>query len=255
MQLNNEELEIYEIYKKLATNREVNGVHAMEVLEKEFMKQRITLSRVEFKPFRDELRQIHAGYAVEEHNGKNEDGSVPNPNNQELTPVERKLQFIKQMYAIERNGDAGYVDPAIGRILDYEVPLKNVKQGANTEIEIGNIDLITETANKVYIINAKCQESNLPLSRSVFEVVTDFNMLSRRNFITDYNMAKRNNFKHYHVKEDIKPAILIFENSVAHNDLKNTSYNSLVGHLIDKYSIKIFIVKQQKEYGHYELVE
>ena len=68
------------------------------------------------------------------------------------------------MYAIKYNAIDGYLDRAIGHIVDYEVPVK--RQSVDSDIKVGLIDLVTETANKVYLINCKRMKSQESLIKT-----------------------------------------------------------------------------------------
>ena len=66
--------------------------------------------------------------------------------------------------------------------------------------------------------------------------------------------SNENRFNYYHTKDDIRPAILIFEGSRQHKELLVTNPNSLVASLVYQYKVRVFVVKQQDKYGRYELV-
>jgi hypothetical protein len=125
----------------------------------------------------------------------------------------------------------------------------------SSDIEVGNIDLISETMDKIYLISAKPMNSTGSLDKVVYETITKFDMISRRRFLSDYVEASVNKFKYAHTKDDFRPAIMIFEGSAEHKDLQEQDPNGVLGRLIYKYNIKFFILKQQEEYGIYKLIE
>lgn len=238
MKFNDKEYKLYEIYNLLSKEDTEEGRAHDKMVVEEFIKQRVDFSRIAFKDYRDVLVANHEGYAVEGHDGK-EIGNLDE-------------EFERQMYAIKYNGLEGYLDREIGHIVDYEVPVK--RQSVESDIKVGLIDLITETASKVYLINCKRMNSQESLIKTVFEIITKANLISRKQLIADFTESEHNKFDYYHTKDDLRPAILIFEGSRQHKELLETSPNSLVASLVYQYKVRVFVVKQQEEYGHYELV-
>ncbi len=236
MKFQGQEYKLYEVYKKLATKE--NKVE----LEQEIIKQRINFSRITFKEYRDVLAKQHVGYALESHDGKDnvvlEDG-----------------KYSKQIYCVDRLDCEGEVDYSIGRILDYDVPIKRLPDGISSDIDVGSINLVSETMDKIYLIAAKPMDSKGSLDRAVYEIITKFDMISRRKFLQDYTSATLNKFKYAHTKDDFRPAIMIFEGSQEHLDLQKEQPNGVLGRLIYKYNIKFFILQKQEEYGVYKLLE
>ncbi|AIO18160.1 hypothetical protein KQ51_00258 [Candidatus Izimaplasma bacterium HR1] len=236
MKFQGKEYKLYEVYKKLASRENKSE------LEKEIINQRINFSRITFKEYRDVLAKQHLGYALESHDGKDciikEDG-----------------KYAKQLYCVDRLDCVGEVDYSIGRILDYDVPIKRLPEGISSDIEVGNIGLVSETMDKIYLISAKPMNSTSSLDKAVYEIITKFDMISRRRFLSSYNDATTNKFKYTHTKDDFVPAVMIFEGSQEHKDLRNEDSNGVLGRLIYKYNIKLFVLKAQKEYGVYRLLE
>ena len=109
--------------------------------------------------------------------------------------------------------------------------------------------------DKVYLIDVKGMNSQEPLHHAVYEIITYYNMISRKKFIKDFTNATQNRFKYTHTKDDLIPAILVFENSLAYQDLKKENPDSLIGRLIYKYHIQFFVLQNQEEYGTFKLIE
>jgi hypothetical protein len=234
MQFNDKEYKVFEIYSLFSKegNKENDTL-----VEEAFIHQNIDCSRIAFKEYRDELVRCHLGYAVEEHDG-----------------VVGEDDLGKELYGIDRLGKEGKLDYAIGRVVDYQVPVKRCSDDCECDMDISNIDLITETATSLNLINIIDRDSNQSLLRNVMEIITYRNMISRTKLISDFSVAESNILKYYHTKDDLTPAVLLFENSQAHNDLKELKPDTLIGHLISKYNVHIFVVKDQDK-GIYELVE
>ena len=233
MKFKEEDVKLYELYSVLGTEYTKEDEENVKLLESEILKEGVNCSRIHFKEFRDQLAKPHQGYALENHNGDSDED-----------------YYTKEMYRIDRLGKDGKVDYGIGRIVDYEVPFKN---GGDSSIEIGTINLIAETALKLYLINAKEKDSGESLLRAVLETVTKFNMVSRRKLFESYNTTNTNAFKYNHSKENIFPALMIFEGSRPHNDFLQIDPSGLVGKLVYKYHIKFFIIKKQADENVYEL--
>lgn len=98
-------------------------------------------------------------------------------------------------------------------------------------------------------------DSKGSIDKVVYEIITKFDMISRRKFLANYNAATVNKFKYSHTKDDFRPAVMIFEGSSEHEELKNTDPNGVLGRLIYKYNIEFFILKKQEVYGVYKLLE
>ena len=236
MKFQGKDYKLIEVYKKLALREN------KEELEREIVNQRINFSRITFKEYRDVLAKQHLGYALESHNGKD-------------NVVKADGNYTKQLYCVDRLECEGEVDYSIGRILDYDVPIKRLPEGVSSDIEVGNIDLVSETMDKIYLISVKPMDSTGSLDKAVYEIITKYDMISRRRFLSDFTNAEVNKFKYSHTKDDFRPAVMIFEGSEEHKQLQNEDPNGVLGRLIVKYNVKFFILKQQAEYGVYKLLE
>jgi len=238
MKFKGKEYKLYEIYNLFSKDDNEEGLAHDKLVEEEFINQRVDFSRIAFKDYRDELVNNHEGYALPGHDGK-EIGNLDE-------------EFERQMYSIKYNQLEGHLDREIGHIVDYEVPVK--RQSVDSKVKVGLIDLVTETANKVYLINCKRMKSQESLIKTVFEIITKVNLVSRKKVIADFTNATENKFNYYHRKDDIRPAILIFEGSRQHKELLAANPNSLVASLVYQYKVRVFVVQNQEEYGRYELV-
>lgn len=235
MKFKEEDVKLYDMFSVLGTeNTEIDKENAL-LLEHEIINQRIDCSRIIFKEHRDAIAKVHEGYALESHDG-NEGPDV----------------FSKEMYQINRQGKDGTVDYSIGRIVDYEIPLK---RGGEAPIEIGNINLITETMDKIYLIVAKGKDSEESILRTVLESITKLNMMSRRKLLVDFNQAGLNKFKYEHHKDDIIPAIMLFEGTRPYEEFRQLTPDSFVARLVYKYHINFFLLKKQKEEKVYTLID
>lgn len=177
-----------------------------EIIAKEILNNDKNYNFNSIKQIKREL-----GYKTNTHNGIFNDMS------------NRREEIIaKQMY--KKN----YSE--LGEMIDYQVPLKN-KQ----DTKAGKVDLISynKTTNILYLIELKNDRSMETLLRCALEIITytkqiDENRL-KIDFVLDDNV-------------DIKPAILIFENTRPYFDLKDKYVKELIG----KLKIDVFTVKKEK---------
>jgi hypothetical protein len=233
MKFKEEDVQLYEVFSVLGTENTEEDHENVILLEETILKERINFSRITFKESRDSMVEAHQGYALDSHNGNDLEDTVN-----------------KHIYRINRMDKDGIVDYSLGRIVDYDVPLK---RGGDSPIEIGNISLISETMDKLYIMNLKESNSKESLLRIVLETITKFDMISRRRLLNDYNDDKINKFKYAHTKDDIIPAIVLYENTRAYKEFKEVPIGGLIPQLVYKYHIHFFFLK--KEEGNYILLE
>jgi len=115
--------------------------------------------------------------------------------------------------------------PNIGKILDYQVPLKDV-QGTKA----GKIDLISlkEEENVLYLIELKNNKSIETLLRCILEIMTYLKQIDGEKLKSDFGIDSSVN---------IRPAILIFDQTRPFDDLNDLYANKL----IEKFNIDIFI--------------
>ena len=262
MEIENQEYQLFEIYSNIANKERFYDSDVMKLLQEKFYEQEVDFSRIEFKPFRDEISKQHDGYVVESHDGKIKSkyvhNGLPNPNKMmqdKRNDYQEEKHYTRHMYMIDRAKMDGQVDPCIGRIVDYEIPVKRSSEPSLAKYKLGKIDLMTETSDHIYLIEAKSKHSREPLHKAVFEIITYLNMVSRTKLIHDYNNAKRNAFQYNHTKHDVKPAIMIYKDTKQYHDLRNLNPNSLLGSLILHYEVKFFILENHEYYGNYHLVK
>ncbi len=243
---------IHSIYDAFGQKKTEDGQDACVVIRQACIDNHISFSRIDFKDKRDELLSKHESYVIEDHDGTF-DGAAPDPNKyvvKTLTDREQVQHMCRQIYAINRKKEDGFVDPQIGRVVDYDVPVD--KSG---HFNLGTFDLLTETGDHVYLIEALKQGAKDPLHRIVLQVITYLNMISRTKLLEEYKTAQNNKFRFKHHRQDITPAILLFEDSEARKELLHTDPNSFLGKLILKYQIRFFVLENKDEYKEYVLAE
>ena len=124
-----------------------------------------------------------------------------------------------------------YLD--IGKMLDYQIPLKDHKG-----TKAGKIDLISykEDTNTLYLIELKNDVSAETLLRCTLEIITYLNQINQSKLKSDFELNDKMN---------IKPAILIFEGTRPYYDINDEYVNKL----IKKFKIDVFVAKSQEVFN------
>lgn len=167
-------------------------------------------------PSRYDFDKISIIHRESNYNTDSHDGSI------NINSNRREENIAKMMFKKE------YSD--LGKILDYQVPLKN-----KTEDPAGKIDLIShnDSNNTLYLIELKNDSSNETLLRCALEIVTYSKKVDGEKLLKDFELDKN---------VLIKPAILIFENTKPFENI-NDYY---VGKLLEKYNVDVFIANSDK---------
>jgi len=117
----------------------------------------------------------------------------------------------------------------LGKIIDYQVPLKNEQKD-----KCGKIDLVSFNSESkcVYLIELK-YVSKETLLRSVLEIATYFQQLDKDKFLEDFN----------HSGNEIKKAVLILKDSTPYEDFKNLKNMPNLNELIHMLRVSIFVIE------------
>lgn len=99
---------------------------------------------------------------------------------------------------------------ALGKIIDYQVPLKNVLHDKG----IGKIDLLSYDESKQILtfLELKKPDSEETLLRAVLEVFTYWKIVNQDKLLCDFGLPENTK---------IQKAVLLFENSYAYNEYVN----------------------------------
>lgn len=148
-------------------------------------------------------------------------------------------------FAIELFNDCknGKELPEIGKIINYQVPLK-----ASQKDKAGKIDLVSynESEKIVYLLELKDKDNEETLLRCVLEIATYYQLLNKPNFIKSYSELKNSDVK----DKDIKKGILIFEDSSQHNEVKEIECQPSLKTLIKSLEVEIFSIDDSKRVEH-----
>ncbi|MGL4942244.1 MAG: hypothetical protein ACRC46_03515 [Thermoguttaceae bacterium] len=138
----------------------------------------------------------------------------------------------------------------IGKILDYETPLK--KEGRSETGErigkgVGKIDLISYNENKnfVYLLELKIKgnKDTDTLLRATLEIYTYWKMLQHDKLIKEFDDLNQKS-----PEPEIKKAVLLFKDCTAYNQYcSETSPNTIA--LMEKLGVDFFCVKENPKGG------
>ena len=157
-------------------------------------------------------------YNVHHDGDTNNDDGDKNNINQDSEPVIAKKLFNLNL------GD-------LGKIIGYEIPLKNSEKDKG----LGKIDLISIKDEIIYLIELKKPSNNESILRAMLEIQTYSEQLNSEKFKNDFKFNSDN---------ELKKAILIFENSKQHKMLKEMKKltQSATLELLDILKIEVYII-------------
>ena len=180
------------------------------------------------KEYKNGIKQItrEKTYCISTHNGDCSGKS------------DREETVAMSMYSSWQNSEGYYV---IGKIIDYQTPLKNV-QGD----EAGKIDLLAYNGENLRILELKKQENSETMLRCILEVYTYFQTVDKVKLIKDFNDGC-----HLEMPENeriVRASALVFENSCQYSD-----YNEypILHKLLDE--LKVEVLSMREENGEYKI--
>ncbi len=138
--------------------------------------------------------------------------------------------------------NAGSID-LLGKIIDYEIPLTEPKQGKGKQSH-GDIDLLSIANDQLFFIEAKKPEPSDSLLRAILEIFVYTYRLHKYGYINKFK-------EEYGVAEHKSvPVILTFENSSAGRQIidiysKSDKYKQFIT-LIDRINIELSKVGVEK---------
>lgn len=134
----------------------------------------------------------------------------------------------------------GKVYPEIGRVVDYQLPLKN----SRADRGVGKIDLLSyrESDNALLILELKRRDTKETLLRAVLEIFTYSRQVCSEKLISEFNakfVADRD--------PEIKPAVLLFEGSYPYEEyISDKSPNTI--ELMNRLGVYIYVISREGEY-------
>ena len=158
-----------------------------------------------------------SSYKVETHDGK----YTPRPNQSE------------EMIAMDifRQGSLNI----LGKVLDYQTPLKNVRGD-----DAGKIDIVSYNRDikTVYLLELKREDNEETMLRCVLEIFTYLKILDGEKFLFDFGLPK---------DTKIKASPLVFLNGSQHKEMVEGD-NKFLKQLMDKLDIEPFYIVKNSNY-------
>ena len=166
-------------------------------------------------------------YKVNTHDGKNKD----NDSNREEEKIAMKLFYSSQ--------NQGKVFDVIGKIIDYQTPLKDIQTD-----KAGKIDLLAynEEEKILRILELKKPDSEETMLRCVLEAYTYLKVVDKAKLLKDFGLPKNTK---------IKACPFVFYGKEQYKEMQKNKDN--LGKLIEKLGIEIIYLKEEN--GEYSVIE
>ena len=168
-------------------------------------------------------------YKVDSHDGK-----IKNEKS------EREEEIIA-MKLFDFSQNQGKVFDIIGKIIDYQTPLKNVRAD-----KAGKIDLLAYNENEeektLRILELKKPDSEETMLRCVLEAYTYLKVVDKDKLLKDFGLPENTK---------IKACAFVFYGGEQHQEMQKNKEN--LGELIKKLDIEIIYLKEEN--GEYSVVK
>ena len=169
-------------------------------------------------------------YKVDSHDGKNKD----NDSNREEEKIAMKLFDLSQ--------NQGKVFDVIGKIIDYQTPLKDIQTD-----KAGKIDLLAynESKKTLRILELKKPDSKETMLRCVLEAYTYLKVVDKDKLLKDFGLPE---------DTEIKACPFVFYDGEQHQEMKEIKDSRKnLGELIEKLGIEVIYLKEEN--GEYSVIE
>lgn len=179
----------------------------------------------------EEIKPItrEKNYKADSHDGKIKNEK----SNREEEKITMKLFDFSQ--------NQGKVFDIIGKIIDYQTPLKNVRGD-----KAGKIDLLAYNENEeektLRILELKRPDSEETMLRCVLEAYTYLKVVDKAKLLKDFGLPE---------DTEIKAYPFVFFNGKQHQDLKDGGEN--LENLIEKLGIEVIYLEEKD--GEYSIVK
>ena len=169
-------------------------------------------------------------YKVDSHDGKNKDKD----SNREEEKIAMKLFDLSQ--------NQGKVFDVIGKIIDYQTPLKDIQTD-----KAGKIDLLAynEEEKILRILELKKPDSEETMLRCVLEAYTYLKVVDKDKLLKDFGLPE---------DTEIKACPFVFYDGEQHQEMKEIKDSRKnLGELIEKLGIEVIYLKEEN--GEYSVIE
>ena len=169
-------------------------------------------------------------YKADSHDGKNKD----NDSNREEEKIAMKLFELSQ--------NQGKVFDIIGKIIDYQTPLKDIQTD-----KAGKIDLLAynEEEKILRILELKRPDSEETMLRCVLEAYTYLKVVDKDKLLKDFGLPE---------DTEIKACPFVFYDGEQHQEMKEIKDSRKnLGELIEKLGIEVIYLKEEN--GEYSVIE
>ena len=171
-------------------------------------------------------------YKVDSHEGKNKDKD----SNREEEKIAMKLFELSQ--------NQGKVFDVIGKIIDYQTPLKDIQTD-----KAGKIDLLAYNENEeektLRILELKKPDSEETMLRCVLEAYTYLKVVDKDKLLKDFGLPE---------DTEIKACPFVFYDGEQHQEMKEIKDSRKnLGELIEKLGIEVIYLKEEN--GEYSVIE
>ena len=166
-------------------------------------------------------------YKADSHDGKNKD----NDSNREEEKIAMKLFELSQ--------NQGKVFDIIGKIIDYQTPLKDIQTD-----KVGKIDLLAYNENEktLRILELKKPDNKETMLRCVLEAYTYLKVVDKAKLLKDFELPENTK---------IKACAFVFYGGEQHQEMQKNKEN--LGELIKELGIEIIYLKEEN--GEYSVVK
>ena len=168
-------------------------------------------------------------YKVDSHDGKNKD----NDSNREEEKIAMKLFDLSQ--------NQGKVFDVIGKIIDYQTPLKDIQTD-----KAGKIDLLAYNENEeektLRILELKKPDSEETMLRCVLEAYTYLKVVDKDKLLKDFGLPE---------DTEIKACAFVFYDGKQRKEMKDD--REKLEELIEKLGIEVIYLKEEN--GEYSVVK
>ncbi|MDR1793738.1 MAG: hypothetical protein LBR36_09955 [Bacteroidales bacterium] len=155
-------------------------------------------------------------YKTEEHDGKATTGRNSSNSNRSEEYIAMSMFKLKYEY--------------IGEVLDYQIPIKNVRKDKVGKIDILSFNSIT---NVTYLLELKAPKAKDTLLHCILEIYTYWKIVDKDKLRRDFDID---------VHTDIRKAILVpYNNCNAFTDFLDKSNNQYAHQLMQKLKIDFFV--------------